>query len=556
MKNFIRILFLISFISIDIITAQVADDTPVMQYWAGGYGKIKLNMDVNITGAGAGSGIFGGVYSPSLRNGASSLFMNPAGMTNIESSQLYFDMKVGFSNNVFGVGKDDLVSPETIQEETDTFLDDSDAFIVEEGTPKTYTSFSEVEFAQLGGFSSFGIAFPLHERVKLGIGYLSLMDISFDLIMNGINTGLKATKTVGSNDTDIDIILSNNIISEFRLKMHQFSFGASFEIINKNNSMLSVGFTASNYYLKNRIYLDSYNEGMIVLNNSSEYYFNDPNDPNLSRDLGETNKMYFKSNANFMDNKWAMKFGAYYKPQETGSFLSNFRFSLVMDFMPSFKIHDNNAYAESYQPKFLTGTPLGEDEEALDIIIDSLDLAKPNLTLQTDNVFADSLLVEYPSTMLIGIDASLGKHVLAFNLVKYFGEYSFKFADYYVGYKPSFGMRMGFDLHMPDKLEGWGWVFVPVRLLFLDFDGLLMQALHKHTGYKNPHYRIGASLMFGSGIAEGLEDSEDLKNSLDTPLPRGFSLGRQYTILESLTIGTMVFGYPDLALRFSVGYRF
>lgn len=359
MKKITRIISLLIFISAELVTAQADDDTPVMQYWSGGYGKIKLNMDLNLTGAGAGSGTFGGVYSPSLKNGASGLFLNPAGMANIESSQIFFDMKVGFSNNAFGVGKDDLVSPETVRDETDSFLDDTDAFIVNDETRKTYTSFSEVEFAQLGGFSSFGIAFPVHDRVKIGIGYLSLLDLSFDLLMNGVNTGLKATKKVGDNNTDIDIILNNNIVSEFRMKMHQLSFGASFEIINKNNSLLSLGFTASNYYLRNRIYIDSYNTGMIVLNNSSEYYFNDPNDPNLNPNMGETNQMFFRSKGDFVDNKWAMKFGAFYKPPESSGFLSNFNFSFVLDFMSNFEIRDNNAYSESYQPKFLTGTPTG-----------------------------------------------------------------------------------------------------------------------------------------------------------------------------------------------------
>ncbi len=554
-KNF-TIILIAGLTFFQTVIAQEADDTPVMQYWSGGFGKINLGLDLNLTGAGGGSGTFGGVYSPGLNNGASNLFLNPAALSRLESSNVFFDMKMGISNNTFGLGKDDLVSPETIQEETDSFFDDTDAFIVDNATSKKYTEFSDVEFSQPGGFSSFGLAFPVNDNFKLGIGYLSVLDISFNMLMNGVNTGLKATKTVGGNNTDIDIILSNNIISEFRLKMHQFSFGGSFEIVNKNNSKIALGFTASNYYLNNKIYLDSFNQGMIVLNNSSEYYFNDPNDPNLRFDQGETNQMFFRSGANFTDNKWAIQIGAYFEPAGNNSFLSNFRFSFVLDVKPNFNIRDKNAFSESYQPKFLTGSPLGEDDDALDIIIDSLDLAKPNSTVPTDNVFSDSLLVEFPSSLLIGLDAQLGKHILAINFVKYFGEYSFKYADYYLGYKPSAGLRIGFDLNMPDKLDGWAWAFVPVRLLFLDIDGLILQAFNKHTGYKNPHYRIGGGLMFGSPVVEGFEDSEDLKNSLDTPLPVGFSLGRQYTILENINVGAMVFGYPDLALRFSFGYNF
>jgi hypothetical protein len=62
--------------------------------------------------------------------------------------------------------------------------------------------------------------------------------------------------------------------------------------------------------------------------------------------------------------------------------------------------------------------------------------------------------------------------------------------------------------------------------------------------------------MFGTPIVSGIgkaETAKNLRDALNTPIPLGFALGRQYTIFQRFTVGVLVFGFPDLALRTSVG---
>ena len=95
---------------------------------------------------------------------------------------------------------------------------------------------------------------------------------------------------------------------------------------------------------------------------------------------------------------------------------------------------------------------------------------------------------------------------------------------------------------------------LPIRLLFLDIDGLLFQTFRGVTGYKNSHYRFGTSFMLGDGIVTVNNDS--LLDILDLPLPRSFSMGRQYTIFDHLDVGVTVLAFPDFMLKYSFGVRF
>jgi hypothetical protein len=120
-----------------------------------------------------------------------------------------------------------------------------------------------------------------------------------------------------------------------------------------------------------------------------------------------------------------------------------------------------------------------------------------------------------------------------------------------IGKTAQHGFGFGLDFKMKDKLGGWNYLLIPVRLLFLDIDGLLMQAFRPYTGYTNPRYRIGASVMTGSEIASG--EFSNLDSALALPLPMGISMGRTYRVFNAADVGFTVFGFPDLLFRFSLG---
>ena len=64
--------------------------------------------------------------------------------------------------------------------------------------------------------------------------------------------------------------------------------------------------------------------------------------------------------------------------------------------------------------------------------------------------------------------------------------------------------------------------------------------------------------MSGEAIVKGISDADtekDYKDALGMTLPVSFALSRQYTILDKVNIGVLVFGYPDMFMRVSAGYR-
>lgn len=63
----------------------------------------------------------------------------------------------------------------------------------------------------------------------------------------------------------------------------------------------------------------------------------------------------------------------------------------------------------------------------IEVALDSLQANKPNLTTERDisSLVSDGEL-QIPSSLLLGIDFGLGKHTMAFNYSRYFGDLSFK----------------------------------------------------------------------------------------------------------------------------------
>lgn len=538
--------------------AQV-DDTPIMQYWVGGTLNLDFAYQGNMNGAGFGSGIFAGIISPGVNNGASAMYSNPAELNFLTRPQLIFDTRLGVGTNTLGISDSEIISEETISDGSDDFLTDTTTFKLPNSSFRRDTRLGGVNFGQAGGISSLTFALPLSDRLVVGYGYNSVMQFDMDLLVSGIMTNIKTQKQIGNNVTPIDMILNSSLASSISFRMSSMTLSAGYNLYhNENNLTVNVGVSFNRYSMTHRLSNRFYSDGMMVMSNSTEYYFNDKNDDVLDFASGETNELYWINNGNFEAVKWGGKFGFYYHPGEKSKFWSHFKFSLVYDYVPEMSLSDDNAYSRSYQPKFFTGRVIGDNEDALDIIIDSIDIAKPNLTVETFNPFSTEVRVNMPSSFTYGMDIRLGKHTFAFNYVAYSGELSYQLDKYKFGKKASSGVRVGMDFHFPDQFKGASWLLLGMRVMFLDIDGAIFQIFGKSTGYKNPHYRAGIAFMNGDPIVEGFgeEDAKDLKDALNTPLITGFSLGRTYTIYDNIDIGVLVFGFPDMMMRFSFGYNF
>ncbi len=550
-----KIIYILCFLTISAfnLLAQAVDDTPVMQHWVGGTLDFKFLVQSNATGPLFGTSSFGGVISPSVNYGATGVFSNPAELAFLKSSNLMLDLRIPVRTSNLGISDNSLISEADLEKNTDSFLEDDKAFIFEDGTFRSDTKLNALDIGQTGGIGSFAAAIPFTEKLVLGFGFSFPVDLSFGTMINGISTALKTTKQIGNNKTPIDFLLNTNVYMDFKLNMSNIAFSAAYELYKSDRAHLTTGLTVNWLNAENNVRFGMATDGMMVISNSSEYYFNDPADESIDFEAGETNAFYFRAGGNYKASAAGIRFGLYYHHKA----IPWLKLSLVYNHIPEMKLTDSDAFSETYQPKFLTGRPMGEKEDALDIIIDSLDITRPNLTVSKNNEIGDEVIISIPSSLTFGFDANMGKHTFALNIVSYSNEFSYKFSNYKLGKKPSMGVSAGLDLVFPDKIQGAGWLTLPIRLFYLDFDGLLMQAFSSSTGYKDPHFRIGGGLITGDGIAEGIADEqqqEDLRAGLDIPLLTGLAIERQYTILEKLRVRALVWGFPEVFLRFSFGY--
>jgi hypothetical protein len=533
------------------LSAQ-SSDTPKMLYWIGGKFNIKLNGGMNSSvGIGSGNGVFGGMISPNLNSGSTSIFSNPAELAYLKKSNIFFETKLG-------VGISDLLSQSDMTKQTTDMLKDTATFIFTPGTYRKDMEIGDQEIAQTGGLTALTGAIPFENYFVLCGGFSTPVDFSSDLLINGISTDLASSKMVAENETKIDIILKPTILAITRLKVNRVSYGLAKEVMNNANGQVAVGFTINRYDVRNFINLDVDFQGMVVLNNLNEYYFNDPNDPSIDPAKNESNNLYFRAKGDYKDTRVGFTLGANYNPANKNNWLSRFNFSMVYNYNPDFVLSDKSALMESYQPRFMVGRFSGKDADKFDVAIDSMDLAKPNLTKPTQNYFADEVLIKMPSSLTLGVDAKFGNHNVSLNILKYFNELSYQFDKFKIGKNMNTGIRAGADFQFPDELKGWAWALLPIRFLYLDLDGLIMQLFKKYTQYENPHYRFYGGMNFGNAIVEGFEDKDmtkSLKDMFDLPIPAEIGYSRQYTIMKNINVGVFVFGFPDLFLRFSLGYN-
>ncbi|NUN08447.1 MAG: hypothetical protein HUU54_04650 [Ignavibacteriaceae bacterium] len=524
-----------------------SSNTPSMKYYSGGEFSMNMQASINTMGGGLGSGNFGRVFSPRIGVSSATIFSNPAELALLNKASIFFDSKFTITSSALGVDFNKLVD-ESLKLTTDDFLKDTNTFILDKNGYKQYGKTSSFEFGQPAAFGSFAISFPVYDKLVLGFGVYYPMDLSIDMYMTGIKTKLNSTKSVSGKEVIIDLPLQSTFAFNFLFRVNSMTLGGGYQVYNGKYGTTNIGLAVARYEVTNYFNLLLNVDGMIIMNKNQEYHYNNPNDPNINTSLGESNNFNWKLNGNFTSTKWGFRFGA------THNF-RDFNFVFAVDILPKFELSDDEAYSYGHQPSFMKGRLLGEDEDALDILIDSLKLDKPNLTKPVNNPFPKGAEFSFPSTITIGVDAPVWEHAVAFNLVKYISDLSYKLEPYEITKKANIGFKGAIDLKFKDELKGWGFALLPFRAMFFDFDGLIFQLFRKYTKYTNPHYIMSGGLFIGDANVKGFGDpsqSKSLKDFLNLPLPTGLSLSREYTIFNSLRVGVVVFGIPDFALRFGV----
>lgn len=530
------------------VAAGQSDDFTLTSF-RGGELEANIQLGLNLAGVGTGSGTFGGVLSARVNDGASGLFSNPANLGGLSAPQWTFGSRAGLGTNTLGLDGTDIFSPSDVQTETDDVLNE---LSYPENQSPTYTTVQDIDLGLQNQLSSFAAAFPVTDRLTLGMGLRRTVDFRFRTRASGIETQFEADQETGGQTINIDFLTRLHGSANARINITSLNFGAGGRLFDNEYGRLSLGAALNRHYATHQVRVDVQPQSMILLNKSQEFFFNKSDDPNLTQD--ETNRFFWKAKANYEDRAWSVRGGLQYQlPFEW------LTFSAAYSAAPDLRMTDSNAFSRRYLPKFVDLTPPeGEDR----VNVDDLSLAKPNLTTAAQDSLGTSLNLNLPSTLVLGLDFGLGKHTFSVNYMQYFGEFSYRGLysrdgngdnPFQLGKDPTYGLRYGMNFTFPNKLEGAAWALLPIRLLYLDIDGLLFQAFRQHTEYRNPQYRIGGGVMFGDEITD--EDrSSGVRNALSGPLPTGFALGREYTVFRSVNVGVMLLGFPDTAFRFGLAY--
>lgn len=534
--------------------AQEEDDAEPseLHLFRGGYMDITFGLNLNTIGSSLGSGSMGGLITSRVNNGALNVHLNPAMLGFMTQGQVLFDSRLGLGTGMTSGIQSNLRT--TLNDEISSAVNDE--FSNESNWtqfPETYiqsTQVRDLDVGFTGDIGSIAFAAPINDRFTIAGAYTYPVNIDLDLGLTGLSAKLAQEQGTEEVAIRFDVLMNVSLLTQMRLSMNTMSLGFGTKLIDDRNKKLAIGATLTRYHVDNTRRIEADLSGLVVVGGADERYFNNPDDPNLDSELGESNAFFMNAFGSFEATEYGVKIGAYYELDK------NFRVSLVYDQVPNFELKSQNTVASAFLPVFLVGS--GEDilKGDIEVALDSLQANKPNLTTERDisSIVKDGAL-NLPSSLTIGIDVALRKHTLVLNYSKYSGELSFHNGDQILGKEVTSGVGLGMDFRMSDRFNSWKQIVsLPVRLLFLDIDGLILQSLGGITGYKNSHYRFGGNVLFGEGIVTA--DNDDLRTTLGSPLPQTFSMGRQYTIFEKIDVGVTVLALPDMVFKYSVGIRF
>lgn len=550
-----RFLILLGFAAIATgVQAQSSEDFRV-ERWDGGV--LEADVRLALSRGGPGFGATGGLVTGRGVGGPGNLFGNPA-LLGLRGPGLIVGGRAPLANGSLGMGSRTLIGRADVAEATNEFL----GRLGYTGSESpVYTDVRAVRAGQPGQIGSMAASHPIAPGVFLAAGFHRPVGAALSFRTAGGEVVLDAGRRSGAQTIDIDVLAQMSAAGRMSLQMDQAAAGLAVHLGSDDLGSWHLGGALMRSRVTAGLEWTVEPDLMIVLSGSQQYFFNHPEDPNLA--AGETNALFWSARARYTGSGWGARGGLRFATPEEGLVLS-----VGGSWTDTMTLSDPRAAAESYLPLFvnLGGEldPGPHEDELLDV--EALNLAKPNLTSRTTDSLGTDVVFRQPASLTVGMDLGLGPLTLTGNYVRYAGEMSVEAVygsragepkRFRVGKRPDYEIRAGIDLRLPDRVRGAGWLLLPLRIVFLDLDGLLFQAMAPISGYRDPHYRIAGGLLYGDGIVTGVERNvrSDLENALNGPVLSGLAMARRYTLLDRLDVGVTVAGLPDLVLRTSVTYR-
>jgi len=564
MKNrFLKIVFVVSILISSRAFAQSDSAPPELSLFRGGYADFGLTLNLNSIGSSLGSGSMGGVMSSRVNNGALNLHMNPALLADVEQLHVYFDSRLGVGSNMFSATTKSFINNlnDDLASSIDKEFSNEDSWNKLPDASIYPTKLRSLDVGLGKPINSIGFAAPIYPNLVLAASYYYPTQVNFNLAATGIVTKLGVEQGTDELSLRFDVLMNISLIAQSQLNISTLNAGFGYKLYDGDYGKFLLGATISRYEAENTRNLNADLSGVVVVGGADERYFNNPNDPNLNYEIGETNSFYMNANGVFRDSGIGYKIGLNYQPSKWTNL------SVVYEHVPSFSMSSEDAIAEAYLPVFIAGT----GDEILSgnatIALDSLDPSKPNLSTYRDlSKFTSSMNLNLPSSIKVGLDVGISQNsTFVLNYTHYLSELSLQIDDDLYGKDVKHGFGFGFDFAVKDRFDSWTQIFsIPIRLLFFDIDGVLFQSFRKYTNYSNPRYRFGAQFLFGEGLFPvkpndanpKIDDNTSKRDLMGLPLPQAFSMGRQYTIFNHVDVGVTVFAFPDVGFKYSLAYRF
>ncbi|NNE69509.1 MAG: hypothetical protein HKN29_04005, partial [Rhodothermales bacterium] len=267
-----------------------------IERWGGGI--LESDWRLGIQSGAPGARSLGPVWSARNTRGPGTLFSNPAILGLSGSQGLVLEGRAALSNGNLGFGRDALLSPGRVQSATDDFLDDFDYA----GSEVGYTALSGITAGQAGQLGALAIASSLGGGVTLAGGYQRRASALGQFRLSGLETVLDAGRRSGAQTIDIDVLAQLTAASSFSLDLDQVGIGLGIELGEDDLGAWHFGASALRRSAAVGLDWSMQPELMTVLSGSQQYFYNDPDDPNLAE--GESNALYWRAKARYRGSAW------------------------------------------------------------------------------------------------------------------------------------------------------------------------------------------------------------------------------------------------------------
>ena len=354
---------------------------------------------------------------------------NPASLISFNESYLSFGLKPGFN-----------IDPGNYYDIENTIETELDAAIAEYRTEDSQINYPELgtSVGQNGGLFGFNFVYPLQKngnRSTLSFELSQPLFLNISAINDGFSTMIETQKEVGGQNKIIHMRLNTLLQADLQLRATHYNVGFAKQLGEKIGFGLKVGQTQIQTFLKGMA-----NVNGIMETAGTEYAFNDPYDPRIEFEAGETNKLDQFISWDFKGISWNINLGGLFR-------ITKF-FTAGIDFTSntSANLKGKMEFVQHKVPALNADALLNDDPDAELVEPTKLNLAKLTLTERIENPTSEQLELNFPSSLgfQFSYQGSFLESTISFR--KYSGQFGYNFLEEKRYLQLAYGLNLDLSL--------------------------------------------------------------------------------------------------------------